>query len=65
MVGRLWWAPEPQPVLFSTSAITHWRLPRDLRYPEPVLVQCARLVDSWGAGPEIIHHNAGRLLGVR
>jgi hypothetical protein len=40
LVGRLWWTPEPEPLLLNTDEIVQYRLPRDLRYAQQVLMEC-------------------------
>ena len=39
-VGRLWWTPEPEPLLLNTSEIVQYTLPRNLRNGQPVLIGC-------------------------
>lgn len=39
MVGRLWWTPDPEPLLLNTDAIVQHPLPRSLRCG-PVLIEC-------------------------
>jgi hypothetical protein len=49
LVGRLWWTPEPEPLLLNTSEIVQNKLPRDLRNNLPVLVECDSCDGNKGA----------------
>ena len=37
----MWWTPDPEPLLLTTSAVEEHELPRHLRNTQPVLMQCA------------------------
>jgi hypothetical protein len=54
MVGRLWWTPEPGPLLVQTSRTIGYLVPRDLRY-EPVLMGCASCDGNKGHNREDVY----------